>query len=90
MYQALQERPESESATETHLWLAVVTAAVEEWMYGPLRMRREAEEYLFEDQRDFCELCERAGLNPLLLRSKLERVRERGTAARTPHHHLVA
>lgn len=77
MYQAIQDLPVSESATETRLWLAVVTDAVQDWMHGPLRVRREAEEYLFHDERDFPELCERAGLNASLLRAKLIRARAR-------------
>jgi|HubBroStandDraft_6_1064221.scaffolds.fasta_scaffold907088_1 hypothetical protein len=79
MYQAIQDKAVSESATETNLWLAVVTDTVQEWMHGPLRMRREAEAFLFHDNRDFPELCERAGLNPSVLRSKL--LRARGRAA---------
>jgi hypothetical protein len=81
MYQAIQNIPESDSATETRLWLAVVTAAVEEWMHGPLRMRREAAAYLFDDQRDFPDVCARAGLDVSLLRMKLTRVRARASAA---------
>ena len=77
MYESIQEKPESESATETRLWLAVVTDTVQEWMHGPLRMRREAEAYLFHDERDFPELCARAGLDPSLLRTKLMRARDR-------------
>jgi hypothetical protein len=77
MYQAIQDQPVSESATETRLWLAVVTDAVQDWMHGPLRARREAEQYLFHDDRDFPELCERAGLNASLLRTKLIRARDR-------------
>jgi hypothetical protein len=77
MYEATQIHAVSESATETNLWLAVVTGTVQEWMHGPLRMRREAEAFLFHDNRDFPELCERAGLNPSLLRSKLLRARDR-------------
>ena len=77
MYDTIQEKPVSESATETRLWLAVVTDAVQDWMHGPLRVRREAEEYLFHDERDFPELCERAGLNASLLRAKLMRARDR-------------
>ena len=79
MYEAIQDRPESECATETRLWLAVVTAAVEEWMYGPLRRRRDAEHYLFHDEHDFPEVCARAGLDASLLRTKLMRVRARAT-----------
>src|ERR1700690_3154830 len=77
MYESIQEPAASESAIETRLWLAVVTGTVQEWMHGPLRMRREAETFLFHDERDFPELCERAGLNPSLLRSKLIRARAR-------------
>ncbi|MGB6199973.1 MAG: hypothetical protein WA871_07110 [Candidatus Acidiferrales bacterium] len=76
MYEAIQDKPVSESAIETNLWLAVITDTVQEWMHGPLRMRREAEAFLFHDERDFPELCERAGLNPSLLRSKLLRARD--------------
>jgi hypothetical protein len=79
MYKSTQERPASESALETRLWLAVVTDTIQEWMHGPLRLRREAEAYLFKDERDFPAVCSRAGLDVSLLRQKLMRVREHAT-----------
>lgn len=60
---------------EVCLWRAVIARAIEEWQSGPLRRRREAEQYLFEDQIDFPTVCESAGMNVAMLRSKLLKIR---------------
>jgi hypothetical protein len=53
------------------LWTAVIVKAVEDWRMGTLRARREAQKFLFEDDRDFFQVCASAGLDPNLFRTKL-------------------
>jgi hypothetical protein len=53
------------------LWTAVIVKAVEDWRMGSLRARREAQKFLFEDDRDFYQVCASAGLDAALFRSKL-------------------
>jgi len=59
------------------LWTAVIVKAVEDWRMGSLRARREAQKFLFEDDRDFFQVCASAGLDPALFRSKLLKVGRR-------------
>lgn len=66
-----------ETAPETRLWQAVILSAVEDWVSGALRTKREAEIYLFEDQVDFPRVCESAGMDADRLRSRLKRLRDR-------------
>jgi hypothetical protein len=67
---------ELETAPETRLWQAVILSAVEDWVSGGLRSKREAEIYLFEDQVDFPRVCESAGMNADRLRSRLKKLRD--------------
>jgi hypothetical protein len=60
---------------EMRLWQAVIVTAIQEWISGPLRSKRQAEEYLFQDQKDFPAVCQSAGLDPERLRTKLHRLR---------------
>lgn len=60
---------------EVRLWQAVIVTAIQEWVSGPLRLKREAEEFLFRDQRDFPMVCQSAGFDVGRLRSKLERLK---------------
>ena len=64
------------AAGEHSLWQAVITGAIDEWLHGPLRQRREAERYLFEDQQDFPTVCRSAGMDAEYLRSKLNKMRQ--------------
>ena len=59
------------------LWTAVIVKAVEDWRMGSLRARREAQRFLFEDDRDFYQVCARAGLDPMTFRRKLLRIGRR-------------
>lgn len=59
---------------ESRLWQAVIVSAIQEWIHGPLRLRRRAEEYLFGDS-DFGVVCESAGMDADRLRAKLTRLR---------------
>ncbi|HXQ26640.1 MAG TPA: hypothetical protein VN822_09560 [Candidatus Acidoferrales bacterium] len=60
---------------EKRLWQAVIVTAIQEWISGPLRSKRQAEEYLFQDQRDFPAVCQSAGMDASRLRAKLNRLR---------------
>lgn len=62
------------------MWKAVITRTIEEWVSGPLRKRREAEAYLFNDREDFRTVCNCAGIDPNALREQLGRLRKNGAA----------
>ena len=62
---------------EVRLWQAVVVRAIEDWMSGPIRQKRLAEYYIFEDKTDFSMVCQSAGLNSDNLRARLTRIRSR-------------
>jgi hypothetical protein len=66
---------DEEKLMEVRLWQAVVVTTIQEWVSGPLRRKREAEDYLFKDQRDFPLVCQSAGLDVGRLRSKLARLK---------------
>ncbi len=66
---------EQSTGFETRLWQAVIVTAIQEWISGPLRSKRKAEEYLFQDQKDFPAVCQSAGLDADCLRAKLQRLR---------------
>ncbi len=63
--------------SEKRLWQAVLLTTIQEWMSGPLRQKRKAEEYLFQDRKDFETVCKSAGMDPDRLRAKLHRLRTR-------------
>jgi hypothetical protein len=65
---------------ETRLWQAVIVTTIQEWISGPLRSKRQAEEYLFQDQKDFPAVCQSAGLDADQLRAKLSRLRLQNSA----------
>jgi len=67
-----------ESVAETRLWQAVIVNTIREWISGPLRLKREAEQYLFGDNTDFASVCESAGMDANRLRTELRRL-ERGS-----------
>jgi hypothetical protein len=60
---------------EKRLWQAVIVTTIQEWISGTLRSKRQAEEYLFQDQRDFPAVCQSAGMDADVLRAKLNRLR---------------
>jgi hypothetical protein len=66
---------ECSAGLETRLWQAVIVTAIQEWISGPLRSKRQAEQYLFQDQKDFPAVCQSAGLDADRLRAKLSRLR---------------
>jgi predicted nucleic acid-binding protein len=66
---------DEEKLMEVRLWRAVIVSTIQEWVSGPLRRKREAEEYLFKDRQDFLLVCQSAGLDAGRLRSKLARLK---------------
>lgn len=74
---SLQEAVTEELIGERRLWTAVVVMAVEDWRNGTLRSQREAQKFLFENDKDFNAVCASAGLDPSSLRSKLLKIGHR-------------
>lgn len=70
-------RTDIDAVSEKRLWQAVLLATIQDWICGPLRHKRQAEEYLFQDQKDFETVCKSAGMDPDQLRAKLRRLRMR-------------
>jgi hypothetical protein len=68
---SMQEAVSEELIGERRLWTAVVVMAVEDWRNGTLRSRRDAQRFLFENDKDFEMVCASAGLEPGCLRAKL-------------------
>lgn len=66
---------EDEITGEVRLWQAVILRTIQEWVSGPLRQQRQAEHYLFHDNKDFPRVCHSAGLDPDVLRARLTRIR---------------
>lgn len=60
---------------EQRLWAAVLAQALEDWHGNRLSAKREAERFLFEDQKDFEIVCAGAGINAGGFRSQLCRLR---------------
>ena len=60
---------------ESRLWQAVIVSTIQEWIHGPLRLKRQAEEYLFSDNSDFPAVCQSAGMDVKRLRAKLTRLK---------------
>ena len=77
MQAASVERDAAQDTGEERLWRAVIANTVREWINGPLRLRREAEQYLFHNTEDYKTVCYSAGINPWDLRERLKRIRER-------------
>ena len=70
---------ERDTRVEKRLWQAVVVSTIREWVSGPLRYKRIAEEYLFKDRSDFPLVCQSAGLDVDRLREQLTRLRMHAT-----------
>jgi len=63
--------------TETVLWRGVIARTIQDWLSPPLRPKREAERYLFEDSADLSLVCKSAGIDVGRLRTCLDKVRGR-------------
>ena len=85
----MMQAEEPNETAEQKLWRAVIASTVEEWVSGPLRQKREAEQFLFSDNDDYRTVCFSAGINPEDLRSRLGKIRARQEAevqARAPRN----
>jgi hypothetical protein len=67
---------DAEESAVQKLWRAVIATTVEEWINGPLRQKREAEQFLFCDNHDYRTVCFSAGIDPENLRARLEKIRK--------------
>jgi len=76
---------EAKRIAEQRLWRAVIASTLKDWIHGPLRRQREAEEFLFHDESDYCMVCYQAGIDPENLRSRLRKIRS-GTHAGVCSH----
>jgi hypothetical protein len=65
----------NQGSANQRLWLAVVESAIAEWVRGPMRHKRKAEYFLFQDDDDFPFVCRSAGLNPECVREILWAIR---------------
>ncbi len=75
MMETSVENTEAQEVPEQRLWRAVLTHALQEWMHGPLRKKREAEQFLFQDNNDFRAVCSSAGINAVDFRNRLQKIR---------------
>jgi hypothetical protein len=66
-----------EKTTESVLWRVVIARTIQDWLVGPLRLKHEAERYLFENSDDLSLVCESAGIDVGQLRTHLNEVRGR-------------
>jgi hypothetical protein len=78
MFNGTTSDNQDRGTAEEKLWRAVIARTLEEWVRGPLRYSRIAEEFLFDDDRDFRAVCSSAGMDPGTLRNRLKSIRERG------------
>src|SRR5258708_25530635 len=65
---------EAKQIAAQRLWRAVIASTVQEWISGPLRRQREAEQFLFHDDSDYRTVCSQAGIDPANLRSRLQKI----------------
>ena len=80
MSETLVHSGEDLEIAEQKLWRAVIANTVHEWVNGPLRRQREAEQFLFQDVEDYRTVCFSAGINPENLRDRLQKIRARTNA----------
>ena len=76
MYTTFLNQQRDQELPEQRLWAAVIARTLEEWVSGPVRRQREAEQFLFDDKKDFLIVCQSAGLDPDQLRTRLQRFRK--------------
>jgi hypothetical protein len=83
---AVRDVCERDASAEIRLWHAVISSTVNEWVHGPLRRKREAEQYLFDDGSDFNLVCILSGMDPKRLRARLVKVRDFASVNANPIH----
>ncbi len=75
MFDNRLDNQEGQEIAQQKLWRAVIASTVHEWVNGPLSRQREAERFLFLDERDYRTVCFSAGIDPGNLRDRLQRIR---------------
>ncbi len=85
MFERSVSQNANRATAEERLWRAVIAKTLEEWVSGPLRYSRIAEEFLFHDNKDFQSVCSSAGMDPRNLRERLHSIRAR-IAQKTSGH----
>jgi hypothetical protein len=78
MFKSSMLQIHDKGTAEERLWRAVITKTLEEWICGPLTFSRKAEQFLFDDNKDFKAVCSSAGMDPERLRIRLKTIRARG------------
>jgi hypothetical protein len=77
MIRGMAQATQQDLTTENRLWRVVIARSVQDWLSKPLRPKREAERYLFENSADLSWVCESAGMNVVQLRTCLNKARGR-------------
>ncbi len=85
-----QEHISVDVTAEHRMWTAVLMQAVQEWRSNNLRASREAEKFLFDDEKDFATVCVGAGLNSSAFRAQLTRIRRKTASERFAWRPLAA
>jgi hypothetical protein len=65
---------EDQEIAEQKLWRAVIAGTVQDWIRGPIRRQREAEQFLFHDDHDYRTVCFSPGIDPGNLRARLQKI----------------
>jgi hypothetical protein len=65
------------STTDARLWRGVIARTIQDWLAAPLRPKRAAERYLFENSDDLSQVCGSAGIDVGKMRQCLNKVRGR-------------
>jgi hypothetical protein len=77
MDRGMAKAADREPKSEALLWRGVIARTIEDWLAKPLRPKRAAERYLFENSADLSLVCASAGISVDRLRACLNRVRGR-------------
>jgi hypothetical protein len=77
MSETLVHSNDNQEIAEQKLWRAVIAGTVQDWIRGPIRRQREAEQFLFHDDNDYRTVCFSAGIDPGNLRNRLQKIRSR-------------
>jgi hypothetical protein len=75
MQENLAHNFEHQEIPEQKLWRAVIASTVAEWVHGTERRKREAEQFLFSNHKDYRTVCLSAGIDPENLRNRLQKMR---------------
>ena len=77
MSETLVHSNDNQEIAEQKLWRAVIAGTVQDWIRGPIRRQREAEQFLFHDDNDYRTVCFSAEIDPGNLRNRLQKIRSR-------------